>query len=315
MSEKLITVGHIVEDTAEPENVIGGGVSYSGITAKELGLDVHIITKFPTPHRFLDSFAQRGITIMTLPTRSDEVTRFTNRYDTSGNRKQVLSGRQESITLTDLESVPSTELDASCILVAPVIGEVDTNVIPRLAAHGLVAVTPQGYFREIREDGTIFQKEWQGFEKDLSYAFITILSDEDIAVKGVLNDSLLDRIKSSSSSVVLTRGKNGATVFDKGRKAFDVQAFPLTTEQTRDFTGAGDTFAAAYIAKFMKTGNHHAATVFASLVAGIKITGSSGVGIDSIPKRRQIEQFLEKHSSQLKRFLTLNQASEDFINF
>ena len=317
MPEKLTTIGHIVEDTASPENVLGGGVSYSGMMANELGLEVQVITKITPDHRFLDLFADRGIDVLTLPTASSEVTTFTNSYDGNGNRRQLVSGRQETITHHDLERVPSERLNSSYILVAPVIDEVDTDAIPHLSRHGRVAVTPQGYFRRRGDGGVIYQQEWSGFENDLSHAALTVMSEEDISQDGIINGNLLEKIASASPITVLTRGERGATVFRNGQKDFDVHAFSLGSNDGRnpDFTGAGDTFTASLIAKLMTGGDYHDAGVFAALIAAIKISAVAGKGIDSIPNRQQIDKFMEEHNTQLRDFLARNQSSERALSF
>jgi sugar/nucleoside kinase (ribokinase family) len=315
MLEKLVALGHITEDTVGSENIIGGGVSYSGFTAGKFGFDVGIITKIPHGHRFIDVFSQYGIAVMALTTQSENITTFSNQYDARGKRQQMLQGEQEAITLEEISTIPDSKLDADCILVAPVINEVDTKAIPLLARHGLVAVSPQGYFRETGDNKIIYQKEWRGFEEDLSHASITIFSNEDISVGGVLNESLLNRISSCSPITILTEGQKGSTTFIQGQKAFEVRAFPLTMDEIRLPTGTGDTFTGAFLAMFIKRGDPYKSAVFASLVAAIKMAGFTGRGVDSIPNRDQIEQFLERHNEALNRFLSSNQVSGDLLSF
>jgi sugar/nucleoside kinase (ribokinase family) len=314
MAEKLVALGHITEDIATPENIIGGGVSYSGITARKLGFDVSIITKIPYEHRFINDLSQYGISVTALSTQSKDITTFNNQYDEEGKRQQVVQNRQEPITQGDISAIPNVELDATCLLVAPVIGEVNTNIIPILAQHGLVAVSPQGYFRETGDNKIIYQKEWRGFEEDLSYASITIFSNEDISVGGVLNESLLNRIASSSPITVLTQGPKGSTVFIQGKKAFEVIAFSLAADEIKEPTGTGDTYTGAFIARFIKS-NPYESAVFASLIAAIKMSGVAGVGIDSIPDKNQVEQFLDRHQKELKKFLMANQVGDNIFDF
>ena len=307
MSEKITAIGHITKDKAYPEDVIGGGVSYSMEAINRFGLKGAIITKIPEGHRFIQDLQAHGISVITLPTNSDEITTFRNDYDDNKNRTQTVSARQESITLTDISSLSNEQLDSSWILVAPVISEVETNVIPKLAEHGLVAVTPQGYFRETGDNGVIFQKEWSGFEHDLSFAAVTILSNDDIAIGGILNEGLLNRLATSSRSLILTKGEKGSDFYENGEKVFSVSAFHLDPSEIKDLTGAGDTFAAAYLAKYLKTKSAYESAVFASLVAAIKIMAISGRGIDSIPTKEQIEEFVLANQNRVKEFLVQNQ--------
>ncbi|HUQ85094.1 MAG TPA: PfkB family carbohydrate kinase [Candidatus Limnocylindrales bacterium] len=313
MIERLVAVGHVVEDTAEPVNVIGGGVSYAGIAARNLGLEVQVITKLPEGHRFTDTLVKRGISVLTLPTEYDGITTFTNRYGPFGERKQVLLDRQEDITATELKNIPADNFRNTVFLVASVMGEVDTRSIPYLAKYGLVVVTPQGYFRDTNEDGTVFQREWSGFEEDLSAAAITILSEEDIAIGGIIDDSLLDRITSASPITVLTRGRMGAIVYQGGMDT-TINAFFLKEDEIKDFTGAGDSFAAAFIAKFIKSGSAIEAGVYAAFFSAVKIAALSGVGIESIPTLGQLEQFKKEHPSEVNAFLKSNSARYDDLS-
>ena len=307
-----MAIGHITEDTADPENVIGGGVTYSGLAAKKLGLAVTIITKLPPRHRFIDTLKKRGISVLTLHTSSKKITTFTNKYDSLGNRQQILLDKQESITINDLVGV-SDNLENAFFIVAPVIGEIDTKIIPYLARYGPVAITPQGYFRQIEQDGTITQKGWVDFEENLSFATITILSEEDIAPNGVTNKDLLDRIKASSPITIITQGEKGATVYKGEKVETQISAFPLKDGEIKDFTGAGDVFTASYITKFMNSGIHHEAAVFAAFFAAVKITRIGGTGVESIPDKKQLRGFINTHPSELKMFLKSNDAKEETL--
>lgn len=306
MTNKLLAVGSIVEDTAEPENIIGGGVSYSGITAaKGFDYDVTIVTKLPPGHRFIAEFKKKGINVVLSPNTTDSVITFTNTYDEHGKRTQKAAGKSEIITIADLETIDKNLLNGSLFLVAPVISEVDTKVIPHLAQYGMVLVTPQGYFRDRREDGTVVQCDWTKFENDLTHAAVTIFSEEDIARDNGLDERLLKRICACSKIVVLTRGEKGQTLFIQNTEPVRIYAFPLKKHELHDITGAGDTYAAAFIARYAQTRDPHEAAVLASLYAAVKIV-NNGTGVETIPTMLRFSEFVVQNQIQVKDFLKSN---------
>lgn len=313
MPERFVAVGNIVEDTSLiGPNVIGGGVVYGSLAGRELGFQPAIISKFPKDHRFVLQLKSRGVDIIPLSMQTQDTVTFTNSYDDSGRRKQMVEGRSEYITNNDLAVLNDHVYEDTLFFVAPVIGEVKTEVISQLSQLGLVAVSPQGYFREIREGGEVVQKDWEDFEEDLEKASFTILSDEDITMNGSLNKNTLDKIKNSSSVTVLTKGAYGATIHGDNDE-FSIHAFPLKPDEINDLTGAGDVFSAAFLAKITRTGDIYNAAVFAALFAAIKITATDGGGIDSIPTLQQLEEFIQVHPQEVRAFLNQNSADESAI--
>ena len=314
MAEKLITIGHICADTVtDSEDVIGGGVTYSGLAASKLGIEVDILTKVPPSHRFITDLRSTGITVLNLPSQQEGITTFTNRYDEVVNRQQSIAGRQEEITSDEILDTLTSHEANTYFLYAPIISEIDMTAIPELSKRGKVAITPQGYFRQSDETGKIFQKDWTGFEEPLAYADLVVLSEEDISQGGIQNENLLDRIKKSAKTTVLTRGPRGATIFQSNGDSIDIASLILNAGEAKDFTGAGDTFAASYISKLMKGASHHEAGVFAAYFAGVKITGVAGSGVNSIPDTELLSEYARQNPEKIAEFLKANGASEDFL--
>jgi sugar/nucleoside kinase (ribokinase family) len=82
--------------------------------------------------------------------------------------------------------------------------------------------------------------------------------------------------------LAFTRGYGGADVCYQGEwRRFD--AFPANPV---DLTGAGDTFAAGFLARFAETGDPWEATRFGAAAASLVI---EGVGVDGVPARAEVE--------------------------
>jgi sugar/nucleoside kinase (ribokinase family) len=286
ISTPFVAIGHIANDIY-PAPHLGGGVSYSAITARRLGYDAHIYTKCSPDSPYIEELQDMGIVVHLLPTKRNTTTSFDNQYDAEGHRTQKAFDIQESITVSDIKSLQDIPI-GSTILVAPIAGEVDMALYPYLSEKGKLSVTPQGYFREIMPDGTVKQKKWDGFTQFLK-GTIVVLSEEDIMIHGKKDEQLLNEIIRSSAIVALTEGERGVTVHENGT-SFHTNAYHVL--ETKDFTGAGDVFAAVFISEIARNKDTIAASVEACFVAAMKIKSiTGGIGIHSIPTTDEIQKF------------------------
>lgn len=324
----FFAIGHITNDT-EPIAHLGGGVSYSALVwrrlglkgtilnaqaANNLGLETHIITKCPENHPSIKELGKYGIIVHNLPKRDskyeDKITTFRNIYDELGNRRQFVTEKQEDITYSDLDEFPSIP-EGSTVLIAPVIHEVDPDIFSALSKHANLAVTPQGYFRTLDLDGEVKRRPWREIDS-LRFAKITILSDEDLTFDSQMDENLLNQIRRSCPITVLTEGAKGLTVFDRTQDLeFHVKPFPLFENEIKDFTGAGDSTASAFIKSCMEYGDPKEAGVFAAFYAALKIKGlgGEGTGLATIPTFEQIKYFIFQNYERYRRFLNENSLS------
>jgi sugar/nucleoside kinase (ribokinase family) len=289
LGQKFVAIGHITNDIS-PKEHLGGGVSYSAVAAAKLGLEAHIITKCSRNHRYIKELEKLGVKVHVIPSGLNTITTFDNKYNLQGKRNQIVTNIQESISPEDKKNIPWQVLKDSIIIVAPVTSlDVDIRIFPDFAKYGSLNIIPQGYFRKILKNGTVIHKKWEGFGKYISNANIAVLSDEDIPFQR--------EIVKEFPLIALTQGAEGVMVYNKGEKFFQTKAFPLKKEELIDFEGAGDVFAATFIIEMIRNpGDIKAASVTASLFAAVKIAGIGGIGIDSIPSREQVKEFLKKHS-------------------
>ncbi|ABL88288.1 PfkB domain protein [Pyrobaculum islandicum DSM 4184] len=90
----------------------------------------------------------------------------------------------------------------------------------------------------------------------------------------------------SVRELVVTLGPRGAVAFD-GRRLLHVDAFKLDAVDT---TGAGDCFAAAYVAMYLRGRDLYEKLLFANAAAAIKVTRP---GARSSPRYSEVVAFLE----------------------
>jgi sugar/nucleoside kinase (ribokinase family) len=304
----FFAVGHITDDL-EPVPHIGGGVSYSAVTAKNLGFNAHIITKAPPNHPYIKELRDMGINVHLLPSATrpveDTITSFRNFYDSFGNRSQVVLNKQENIGIQDIRYFPEIP-KGSVVLVAPVVGEVDVSLFPTLSELGRLYVTPQGYFRKIERDGKVRRIPWNKNDA-LKYAHGVILSDEDLTFDGVMDNNLLKRITLLCPITVLTEGGNGLRIYNKNSPEH-VQPLGLREDEMMDFTGAGDSAAASFIWHFTNWGSLKEAAVFGALYPALKIKGVGGKeeGVHSLPTLDQIRIFTKENGMRILEFYKRN---------
>ncbi len=241
---------------------------------------------------------------MNLPSGLDNTTSFHNVYDEHGNRTQIIPHRQEHITQRELENIPKDIFSDSVILIAPVVGEVETEAFLMLSKLGSLSSMFQGYSRGEESSTTRIK----GFKDNVVHSAITILSEEDVLTGGDINQDLLDEIINGSRITVLTHGKKGATLYDGKNDSVSISPLWLSKEDIRDHTGAGDVFAASFILHYGKTKNLKEAGVFAAFFAALKIAGISGgsLGITTIPSIDQVRDFVSKNEERYKTFLKDN---------
>lgn len=304
--EKFVTIGHVCNDIT-PIDHIGGGVTYSAATAKKCGIkQVDVITKCFPGYPHLQRIKDLDINVKTAKTNSNRVTTFGYKYDKNGNRKFTCLETQRPINLKNLESLPRDYFDDAVVLVAPVTPhDVKNEIFSYLANRIKINLIPQGYFREIKEDGEVLQNEWKKAREILPYIDTAILSEEDLIIKGNPNNVQRDQIINIVPMVAITKGSKGVEIFENGKKTCETKAFPVMKKEIVDFTGAGDVFATIFILEMAKNGKDiKAASIAACLFAAMKIMGvGGGIGIDSIPKHEQIKNFISNNKERVKNYL------------
>lgn len=270
-----LCIGHCCHDRAGNKNILGGTASYSGIVARQLGLQTGILTSVGEDFEFFDVFEKRGIPVWNKP--APETTVFENIYE-QGKRTQYLHARAETLYATD---IPQVCLAAPIVLVCPIAGEVDFSVL-RAFPGALKGATIQGWLRQWDNEGKVSPKamDWH----QLAAADVVIMSDADI--QGF--EQVIPLIASHVNVLVLTQGASGALVFSEGRR-FHFPAYPVSEV---DATGAGDVFATAFLISYAQKKDIAQATVFAHCAASFVV---EGVGIANLASLEKIEARYKKH--------------------
>ena len=305
MHKRIVAIGHIVNDT-EPSDHLGGPVSYTSVTAVRLGFDVAIITKCPPNHPYVTQLQNYGITVHVLPSKHKTIETNVNIYDEIGHKHFKKAARQEPITLADIKRLPNEIFTDAAIMGVSDSGELELDTFPYLSSLGYFGALVQGYFREIDAEQHINHKKWYGDEQNLKGTNVVILSDEDATINGAFYPDIIKSLKKQVDVTVTTQGHDGSTIYTKTGEEIKITAFPLQRSETNDFNGAGDVYTAAFFTKFTETKDLRLAGTFASLLAGVKLIGIGGIGMDSIPTKAQLNTFVKKNKARVAAFYAEN---------
>ena len=270
----FLVIGHVTKDIVEGGFAIGGTVTYSSLTARNLGLRTALLTRAAEGLDF--GAALPGIDVLRLP--ASATTTFENRYP-GGRRVQYLRALAEPIPAT---AVPDDWRQASIVHVGPLAQELTADILARFPG-ALTGVTPQGWMRRWDEHGRVFQQAWEVEDNILAHADVIIFSREDVGEDAAAIAGLARRAR----LLVVTEGRRGATVYQQG-KVFHSPAFAVAEVEP---TGAGDVFAAAFLIRLHECGDAEQAARFANATASFAVEAPGTTGI---PTREQVEDRLRR---------------------
>jgi sugar/nucleoside kinase (ribokinase family) len=276
----FLVIGHVVKDVVPGGWRLGGTAAYASLQASRLGLRVAVVTGAPAS---MDLAALLpGVEVHRVPSR--QVTTFRNCYQ-DGRRSQFLLAKAPGLALGD---VPDAWRTAPIVLLGPVCAEVPPEATS-LFAHSLVGVCAQGWLRRVDSQGRVTRRDWSD-SPSLGNAYAVFVSEDDLAG----DTSALDCWTAVFRVVAYTQASRGACLHVDGRWCH-IDAFP---EHEVDPTGAGDVFAAAFLARLWETGDAALAARFAAAAASISV---SREGTLAIAGRQQIEERMAQHPEILLR--------------
>jgi sugar/nucleoside kinase (ribokinase family) len=218
-----------------------------------------------------------GMAVHVVP--SSETTTFHNTY-LRGKRTQHLKEVAGPITPAD---VPRAWRSCPTVLLGPVADEISYD-LARHFQDSLVVASIQGWLRRWDSAGLMEPKHWDG-QAVLPYVDAVVVSIEDVR-----DDTLIDLWAEITPVLILTLGEDGARLHYQG-VWHHIAAFPVDEV---DPTGAGDVFAAAYLARYRETADPLELARFASCAASFCVEAD---GVAGIPTLAQVEARL-KTSSQ-----------------
>lgn len=266
-----LAIGHITLDDTPAGPRLGGSAAYAALTAQALGLRAGILTAWgeELPLEALDGVA-------VVNTGAEASTRFENTYVDGARTQRIL----QQAPFIEFHHIPEPWRTTPMLHLAPVAREVSPRIL-KYFADSTIAATPQGWLREWDEDGRVQPADWPEAEHILARLDACVLGLEDVGGD-------LERVQAMAAlcpALVLTAGKAGATLYAQGAETH----IPAPSVDEVDPTGAGDVFAATFLAQLHRTGEPLLAAQLAAQIAAHSVTRP---GLAGIPTRDELFDLL-----------------------
>jgi len=213
------------------------------------------------------------------------VTRFENTYSAGIRKQKAWPGGD--IQRAD---VPQAAFDATGLLVGPVLQEVDPAIL-RAPRSGCLMLDAQGFLRQLSTAGDVILRMTPEAEPALRHCDILKVDAREAAVitstaDGETAGRVLHRM--GPRMVIITSGADGALFYD------GVRFTQITAPEVDvvDPTGAGDVFSAAFLVRYIASGDLFAAGRFAVTAAALS---TRGLGASALPSDGDISSLMKQH--------------------
>ncbi|KPL10128.1 hypothetical protein AMJ71_04355 [candidate division TA06 bacterium SM1_40] len=223
----------------------------------------------------------------------------------SGSRTEVLSGSRTEVLS---ERVPQISyemaapfLDADAILLNFISGrDVDGEVVEaiRRDTDAVVAIDVHSLSLGIAADGSRFPRrieDWEIYPRSADIVQcnaleLSLLFGDRLLADGALDEAARRVLGTGARVVALTLGARGSIVFEmRERRAIRYRVPPLEVDAV-DTTGCGDTYGAAFMLEYLRTGDAGQAGALASAAAGLCATVSGVEGMEVVRSAATLQE-------------------------
>ena len=286
----VVIVGSVGIDTIETPadrrvGVLGGSASYACVASSFFagtGMIGVVGTDFPKAYR--DLYRARGIDTAGLQTQPGETFRWSGVYEQNMDHRRTLS--TELGVFADFKpAVPETYRSAPFLFLANIAPALQLHVLKQAGRSRFVLLDTMDLWINTARDALV--------EVMRHATMITVNESEArhfTGEKSLIKAAAILR-KHGPTYVCIKRGENGSMLFT-GKGIFMIPAYPL--ESVVDPTGAGDTFAGAFLGALAEGGSVAAPAIRRAMVYGSVVAafGCEGFSLDALKrlKRRAIEQ-------------------------
>lgn len=260
----------------EPEIRGGGSAANTAAGLAALGVEVTMVTQIGDDElgeRWVDELAEAGVEVVLMEPRTPGATgRSLILVDERGERTMVTAlGVAHSLVTEDL---PLALLGTAkvCFVEGYLLDAAPTGLFERLAAvRGLgtrVALT--------LGDQLLVDRHRERLQRALGHDVDVVLGNGAEAAQLIRRQALsaiVEELQTRGVEGALTLGSEGAVVFDRTQAIHE--APPLAVEVV-DTTGAGDHFAAGYLAAFVVGASLRERALLGNLLGGLVVSQPGG---------------------------------------
>lgn len=259
----------IGDDTYETP---GGPACYCSLTARKLGFDVALATKFGSEFDPSSIFEKNKITLLDAE-GSKPTTRFV----------LEINHDERSLWLRNMcDELDFHDVSADGILVSPVFDEVSKETFEKIKKSGKpVFLDPQGFLRRVDSNNRIF------FERtDIDLTNVSVLKSDPNEVLHLTGEQGLDGVKILQKKVehVLFTNKRDVSLFYKGKQ----YSISLPNVNIHDTVGVGDIFTTTFCCTLLKERDILWALSFAGGAAQAALE-SKQIGLNKVPMKGATE--------------------------
>ncbi|MEM1320311.1 MAG: PfkB family carbohydrate kinase [Bacteroidota bacterium] len=255
-----LCIGHFCHDLHNGARLLGGTAAYAALFAHRLGFTTAVLTSLGPDFQFYPTFEATNIQLHLRPARQTTV--FENQY-LNGQRQQTLHQIAASLRTSDL---PTPWRTPPIVHLCPIANELHFDFLQAFP-RSLKGACLQGWLRRWDAQGRVRPQamDWSVLEG----LDVAILSREDL--RGL--PPIIPRLAELVSILIITDGANGAEVYHHNHQWH----FPAFPTEERDPTGAGDTFATAFLLHYGTHGDIRLAMAYAHSAAAL-VVEQVGVG-------------------------------------
>ncbi len=250
----------------------GGPACYCGCTAKKMGFNVDLHTKFGSDYSNVEYLKKNKINFENAESKLN-TTRF----------RLEIKDTERTLWIKNLcEKIDYIKTQSYGILISPVFDEIQIDVLEKLKSDSnFVALDPQGFIRRKGQDGLV------SFERtSINLDGINVLKSDPNEVYHLTGIEGIEGAKILHKKVehLLYTNKRDVSLFYKDRQ----YSISLPNIEIYDTVGVGDIFTATYCCAMLKEKDPLWALSFAGGAAQAALE-SKQVGLDKIPEKGETQ--------------------------
>ncbi|MDD5017798.1 MAG: carbohydrate kinase family protein [Eubacteriales bacterium] len=290
----VVVIGNIINETIKFPNktigpVLGSPAAYSSLVMSAVGTRVGLVSYYGSDtsewmSQQLDDVDHTGLILHERST-----TNFLH-YRKDGTKYVEYVYKAPDIFAKD---IPREYLDCDYFYICPMDYEVDISVNKMLYEMGKNVVVDLGGYggATSKEYYTIFDAKGDSILSEVAkYSTIIKASREDLThiAPGMNLDSISRYFFSKGAKIcVVTLGEKGSYLKKEGEQEVQIESF--MADNPIDFTGAGDSFGAGFMASLSQEPDINKAIIYGNAVASLVIEKTRGCIKERMPSFNDVE--------------------------
>ncbi|MFH1545124.1 MAG: PfkB family carbohydrate kinase [archaeon] len=291
---EVVMVGSVALDSIQTPfgkavETLGGSISYASHACSffaKPGIVAVVGEDFPQKH--IKLFEERGIDVSGLKKEMGKTFRWNGKYEFDMNIAETLS-TELNVFQSFNPVLPENYRKAKYVFLGNIDPELQLNVLKQMENPELVVSDTMNYWIENKKEKVM---------EVIKTVDIALMNDAEARMlfnTPNLFKAAKEVLKLDSDYAIIKKGEHGA-IMCTASSCFSSPAYPL--ENVVDPTGAGDSFAGAFIGYLAKTrdlseGNVRKAMVYGSVVASLNAEGLGMEKFKEVTQEKIEERFNE----------------------